>query len=50
MNNKFTNGDSIYHPILFDEKSLGKIIDGNLFKMRFTIKEDGELYSFKIDG
>jgi hypothetical protein len=41
--------DSIEQLVLFDAKSLGDLIDGNFFKLRFTVEENGELYSFNVN-
>ncbi|KAB7530389.1 hypothetical protein F8C76_02460 [Flagellimonas olearia] len=48
LGHQLISGDSIEHEVDFDGRTFGELSRGNPIKLRFTIKDSGELYSFKF--
>ncbi|MCA9445579.1 MAG: hypothetical protein KC931_00595 [Candidatus Omnitrophica bacterium] len=42
------NGDSIHHHVLFGDKTLGELADGNPVGIKFDVLDGGKVYSFTV--
>jgi hypothetical protein len=41
-------GDSLKHKVMFDGRALRDVAGGNTVRLRFAVRQGGQLYSFKI--